>query len=114
MFELGLTTTGKVVWGKYAQVTNTPENDGCKRRLCRVCNNISFVYSFYFELNFVTLPEPVAPLDSVRCFNATGNVHQLCSVQCGSICTTDNRHTHDTSIINPKSMFFCVKYITVV
>ena len=28
--ELGLVTqSGKVVWGKYAQVTNTPENDGC-------------------------------------------------------------------------------------
>lgn len=28
--DLGLvTTTGKVVWGKYAQVTNHPENDGC-------------------------------------------------------------------------------------
>ena len=28
--ELGLvTTTGKVVWGKYAQVTNNPENDSC-------------------------------------------------------------------------------------
>jgi len=28
--ELGLvTTTGKVVWSKYAQVTNVPENDGC-------------------------------------------------------------------------------------
>ncbi len=28
--DLGLvTTTGKVVWGKYAQVTNDPENDGC-------------------------------------------------------------------------------------
>eukprot|EP01052_Picozoa_sp_SAG31_P022033 SAG31_NODE_1734_length_7416_cov_2.201449_1_plen_261_part_00 len=28
--ELGLiTNTGKVVWGKYAQVTNNPENDGC-------------------------------------------------------------------------------------
>lgn len=28
--ELGLTTnTGKVIWGKYAQVTNKPENDGC-------------------------------------------------------------------------------------
>jgi ribosome biogenesis protein NSA2 len=28
--ELGMTTTtGKVVWGKYAQVTNNPENDGC-------------------------------------------------------------------------------------
>eukprot|EP00658_Telonema_sp_P-2_P012488 TRINITY_DN14753_c0_g1_i6.p1 TRINITY_DN14753_c0_g1~~TRINITY_DN14753_c0_g1_i6.p1 ORF type:complete len:261 (-),score=91.08 TRINITY_DN14753_c0_g1_i6:231-1013(-) len=28
--ELGLVTpSGKVVWGKYAQVTNHPENDGC-------------------------------------------------------------------------------------
>jgi ribosome biogenesis protein NSA2 len=28
--ELGLVTqSGKVVWGKYAQVTNYPENDGC-------------------------------------------------------------------------------------
>lgn len=28
--ELGLVTpAGKVVWGKYAQVTNNPENDGC-------------------------------------------------------------------------------------
>lgn len=28
--ELGLVTqNGKVVWGKYAQVTNNPENDGC-------------------------------------------------------------------------------------
>ena len=28
--DLGLVTQGgKVVWGKYAQVTNNPENDGC-------------------------------------------------------------------------------------
>ena len=28
--ELGLVTNaGKIVWGKYAQVTNNPENDGC-------------------------------------------------------------------------------------
>ncbi|KAL4227822.1 Ribosome biogenesis protein [Mactra antiquata] len=28
--ELGLVTQGgKVVWGKYAQITNNPENDGC-------------------------------------------------------------------------------------
>ena len=24
-----VTPSGKVVWGKYAQVTNNPENDGC-------------------------------------------------------------------------------------
>src|SRR3954452_1103904 len=30
--ELGLVSTGgKVVWGKYAQVTNNPENDGYVR-----------------------------------------------------------------------------------
>lgn len=28
--ELGIVTAGgKVAWGKYAQVTNTPENEGC-------------------------------------------------------------------------------------
>jgi len=28
--ELGLVSqTGKIIWGKYAQVTNNPENDGC-------------------------------------------------------------------------------------
>jgi ribosome biogenesis protein NSA2 len=35
--ELGLVTqTGKVVWGKYAQVTNNPENDGCINALLLV------------------------------------------------------------------------------
>ena len=35
--ELGLvTTTGKVVWSKYAQVTNNPENDGCINALLLV------------------------------------------------------------------------------
>eukprot|EP00299_Pterocystis_sp_00344_P005795 c17531_g1_i1.p1 GENE.c17531_g1_i1~~c17531_g1_i1.p1 ORF type:complete len:276 (-),score=58.01 c17531_g1_i1:161-943(-) len=35
--DLGLvTTTGKVVWGKYAQVTNNPENDGCINALLLV------------------------------------------------------------------------------
>ena len=24
-----VTQGGKVVWGKYAQITNSPENDGC-------------------------------------------------------------------------------------
>jgi ribosome biogenesis protein NSA2 len=28
--DLGLVApSGKIIWGKYAQVTNTPENDGC-------------------------------------------------------------------------------------
>ena len=35
--ELGLVTAGgKVVWGKYAQVTNNPENDGCINALLLV------------------------------------------------------------------------------
>lgn len=35
--ELGLVTqTGKVVWGKFAQVTNNPENDGCINTLLLV------------------------------------------------------------------------------
>jgi len=35
--ELGLVTqTGKIVWGKYAQVTNNPENDGCINALLLV------------------------------------------------------------------------------
>jgi ribosome biogenesis protein NSA2 len=28
--ELGLVTAGgKIQWGRYAQITNNPENDGC-------------------------------------------------------------------------------------
>ncbi|KAJ1942290.1 Ribosome biogenesis protein, partial [Kickxella alabastrina] len=35
--ELGLVTTGgKVLWGKYAQITNNPENDGCINSLLLV------------------------------------------------------------------------------
>ena len=34
--ELGLVTTGgKVVFGKYAQITNVPENDGCINAVLR-------------------------------------------------------------------------------
>ncbi|KAF2836593.1 TGF beta-inducible nuclear protein-like protein 1 [Patellaria atrata CBS 101060] len=35
--ELGLTTAGgKVVWGRWAQITNNPENDGCVNALLLV------------------------------------------------------------------------------
>lgn len=42
--ELGMVTTGgKVVFGKYAQITNNPENDGCINAvLCK----------FYITINF--------------------------------------------------------------
>lgn len=34
--ELGMVTTGgKVVWAKYAQITNNPENDGCINAVLR-------------------------------------------------------------------------------
>jgi len=42
--ELGLVTAGgKVVFGKYAQITNNPENDGCINAVLRMC---SFALSF--------------------------------------------------------------------
>jgi len=35
--DLGLVTqSGKVVWGKFAQITNNPENDGCVNALLLV------------------------------------------------------------------------------
>lgn len=41
--ELGMVTTGgKVVFGKYAQVTNNPENDGCVNAVLR-----GFAYSSF-------------------------------------------------------------------
>lgn len=40
--ELGLVTAGgKVVFGKYAQITNNPENDGCINAV--LCKSISFL-----------------------------------------------------------------------
>lgn len=36
--ELGLTTAGgKVIWGRFAQVMNSPENDGCVNAYVKVC-----------------------------------------------------------------------------
>ena len=44
--ELGMVTTGgKVVFGKYAQITNNPENDGCINAvLCEFRQLKSFVF----------------------------------------------------------------------
>ena len=42
--ELGMVTTGgKVVFGKYAQITNNPENDGCINAV--LCECLSFFLS---------------------------------------------------------------------
>jgi ribosome biogenesis protein NSA2 len=36
--ELGMVTAGgKIVFGKYAQITNNPENDGCINAVLRMC-----------------------------------------------------------------------------
>ena len=41
--ELGMVTTGgKVVFGKYAQITNNPENDGCINAVLRACIHLGF------------------------------------------------------------------------
>ena len=43
--ELGMVTAGgKVVFGKYAQITNNPENDGCINAVLRE-------FTVYFVLN---------------------------------------------------------------
>lgn len=45
--ELGMVTTGgKVVFGKYAQITNNPENDGCINAVLRM-----FIH--FFPLRFI-------------------------------------------------------------
>ena len=56
--ELGLVTQGgKVVWGKYAQVTNNPENDGCINAVLLVYIFLRFFnfFSFYFFFVFFLL-----------------------------------------------------------
>ncbi len=47
--ELGMVTTGgKVVFGKYAQITNNPENDGCINAVLRK----SFVFLFCLTTDY--------------------------------------------------------------
>ena len=46
--ELGMVTSGgKVVFGKYAQITNNPENDGCINAV--LCKFISFAYAVSYS-----------------------------------------------------------------
>jgi len=49
--ELGMVTAGgKVVFGKYAQITNNPENDGCINAVLRALSShhvLSQVYANY-------------------------------------------------------------------
>jgi len=44
--ELGMVTAGgKVVFGKYAQITNNPENDGCINAVLRALSHSSLIYA---------------------------------------------------------------------
>lgn len=55
--ELGMVTTGgKVVFGKYAQITNNPENDGCINAvLCKFS-----AVQLHFTFSFADLPSPLS------------------------------------------------------
>lgn len=47
--ELGLVTqTGKVIWSKYAQVLNNPENDGCINAVLLVWFHFNYLLLLYF------------------------------------------------------------------
>ena len=55
--ELGLVTAGgKIVFGKYAQITNNPENDGCinavlcMSRLLLVCHLTDFISLQWYDV----------------------------------------------------------------
>jgi len=56
--ELGMVTAGgKVVFGKYAQVTNNPENDGCINAVLRASYS-SLIFRERFLTNSPQLSEP--------------------------------------------------------
>jgi hypothetical protein len=58
--ELGMVTAGgKVVFGKYAQITNNPENDGCINAVLRA---LSHNRSIYTMLTTDQLSEPIDDL----------------------------------------------------
>jgi hypothetical protein len=57
--ELGMVTAGgKVVFGKFAQVTNNPENDGCINAVLRALS-----HSLVFHV-ILTMGQLFNPLDS--------------------------------------------------
>lgn len=52
--ELGMVTSGgKVVFGKYAQITNNPENDGCINAVLR-----AFLFLYSVDCMLI-VPHPV-------------------------------------------------------
>lgn len=80
--ELGMVTAGgKVVFGKYAQVTNNPENDGCINAVLR-----AFRLSLMFCRTFLTSSSQLSKFFSALltpCFHTTSlcrlivNFHRL-------------------------------------
>jgi hypothetical protein len=68
--ELGMVTAGgKVVFGKYAQVTNNPENDGCINAVLRAFHS-SFIFRWTFLTNSFQLSKSFSAL-LTHCFHAT-------------------------------------------
>ena len=70
--ELGMVTTGgKVVFGKYAQITNNPENDGCINAVLRALSHCTRcklfdngLQSFYSGLSY----DYQCPMSDVRMY----------------------------------------------
>ena len=68
--ELGMVTAGgKVVFGKYAQVTNNPENDGCINAVLRA-SHPPFIFRRTILTNSSQLSKPFTALFT-PCFHTT-------------------------------------------
>ena len=75
--ELGMVTAGgKVVFGKYAQVTNNPENDGCINAVLRASHS-SLMFHQRFLTNSLQLSEPFLSALPTPCFHTFIPSHLL-------------------------------------
>ena len=73
MSELGMVTAGgKVVFGKYAQITNNPENDGCINAVLRA---LSYNLSIYVILTMDQLFDALDGIFLVYCIFNTTHIH---------------------------------------
>jgi len=70
--ELGMVTAGgKVVFGKYAQITNNPENDGCINAVLRA---LSYSLSIYVILTMNQLFDALDGIFLVYCIFNTAHI----------------------------------------
>ncbi len=70
--ELGMVTAGgKVVFGKYAQVTNNPENDGCINAVLRA---LSYNLSIYVILTTDQLFNALGGIFLMYCISNTTHI----------------------------------------